>query len=64
MNCVSDENDDEMASFFLCSVFYCVVYCVCFVYCLNLSTFMFIISLHEVTIFVTQLHNHNCFQFY
>ena len=35
MNYDSDENDYDVASFLLCSVFYCpcVVYCVCVVYC-------------------------------
>ena len=38
MNYDSDENDCDVASFLLCSVFYClcVVYCVCVVYCLFL----------------------------
>ena len=58
MNYDSDENDYNVASFMLCSVFYClcVVCCVCVVYCFF---FMSIISLHVVKIFLTQLHNHN-----
>ena len=57
MNYDSDENDYDVASFLLCSVFccLCVVYCVCVVY----SLFMSIISLHMVNIFLTQMHNHS-----
>ena len=53
----SDENDYDVASFLLCSVFYCLcgVYCVCVKHCLF---FMSIISLHVVNLFLTQLHNH------
>ena len=38
MNYDSDENDYDVASFLLCSVFYCLcgVYCVCVLYCLFL----------------------------
>ena len=38
MNYDSDENDYDVASFLLCSVFYClcVVYCVCVKHCLFL----------------------------
>ena len=62
MNYDSDENDYDVASFLLCSVFYCLcgVYCVCVVYWVF---FMSIASLHLVNIFLTQLHNHS-FQFY
>ena len=61
----SDEIDDDVASFLLCYMFYClcVVYCVCVVYCLNLSLFMSIISLHVVNIFLIQVHNHSFFSF-
>ena len=52
MNYGSDENDDDVASFLLRSMFccLCVVYCVCVVYCLNLSIFRSIISLHVANI--------------
>ena len=56
MNYDSDENDD-VASFLLCSVFYClcVVYCVasCIVSVCLQTIVMSIVSLHVVNIFLT-----------
>ena len=58
MNYNSDEKDHDVASFLLCSMFYChcVVHCLCCV----LSHFMSITSLHVLNIFLTQLHNYTC----